>query len=89
MSNQSVADEIKNLFIAELKNTNEWQETILLSNYIKQSIIDPGVMLNIIYTFSQPINIDIFKMAFKVQFGFLNDNISDTNCIINMNDFLN
>ena len=51
MSNQSLADEIKNLFIAELKNTNEWNETILLSNYIKQSIIDPGVMLNIISTF--------------------------------------
>lgn len=89
MSNQSLADEIKNLFIAELKNTNEWNETILLSNYIKQSIIDPGVMLNIIYTFSQPINVDIFKMAFKVQFGFQNDNISDIQCIINMMDFLN
>ena len=81
--------EIKLLFEEELKKTIEYQETILLKEYIKQSIIDPGVMLNIIYTFSQPINVDIFKMSFKLQFGFENNNISDNQCVINMIDFLN
>ena len=84
----SLADEIKLLFEEEIKKTNEWQETILLSNYIKESILDPGVMLNLIYTFSQPINIDIFKLAFYIQFNFENNNINDTQCIINMINFI-
>lgn len=81
--------EIKTLFQEELKKTIEWEETILLANYIKQSVINPGVQMNVIYTFSQSIDIDIFKLAFKLQFGFENDNFNDSKIIINMKDFLN
>ena len=81
--------EIKLLFEEEIKKTIEWQETLLLKEYIKQSIIEPNVMITLIYNFSQSLNIDIFKMAFKIQFGFQNDNISDFQCIINMMEFLN
>lgn len=81
--------EIKTLFEEEIKKSIEWQETILVKNYIIQTINEPNILMNVIYNFSQSINIDIFKMAFKIQFGFQNDNISDFQCIINMMEFLN
>ena len=80
--------EIKTLFEEEIKKTIEWTETILLKNYIIQTINEPKIEMNVIYTFSQPINLDVFKLAFQVQFGFYNYNISDTCCVIDMIRFL-
>lgn len=81
--------EIKTLFEEEIKKSIEYAETILLKNYIIQTINEPKIEMNIIYTFSQNVNLDIFKMAFQVQFGFYNDNISENCCVIDMTKFLN
>lgn len=80
--------EIKTLFEEELKKTNEWEEIILLSDYIKQSIINPGVQMNIIYNFSKQIDTDIFKLCFKLNFGFSNDNLNESCIVVYMGDFL-
>ena len=80
--------EIKTLFEEEIKTTVEYQETILLKNYIVQTINEPKIEMNIIYNFTQSINIDIFKLAFKVQFGFYNDSVNEMSCIIDMKSFL-
>ena len=81
--------EIKTLFEEEIKKSIEYAETLLLKNYIIQTINEPKIEMNIIYTFSQPINLDVFKLAFQVQFGFYNDNISENCCVIDMTKFLN
>lgn len=80
--------EIKSLFENEIKATIEYQETILLKNYIIQTINEPKIEMNVIYNFSQSINIDIFKLAFKVQFGFENNNVNEMSCIVDMSKFL-
>lgn len=80
--------EIKTLFEEEIKKTIEWSETILLKNYIIQTINEPKIQMNVVYNFSQSIDIDIFKLAFKVQFGFYNDSVNEMSCIIDMKSFL-
>lgn len=80
--------EIKTLFEDEIKKTIEWEETQLLKNYIIQTINEPSILMNVIYNFSQPINIDVFKLAFKIQFGFFNNDINEMSCIVDMKKFL-
>ena len=82
-------ESIKTLFIEEIKKTNEYSECILIEQKMKDEIINPGINLYIIYDFTQPINIDVFKLAFKVYFNFKNENVSASQTVIDMINFLN
>jgi hypothetical protein len=85
----SSKDEIAALLTNEVKATVEYQEVLLLKQYIIDDITRPSVSLNVVYTYSQPININIFKLAFQVEFGFnIGDNLNDNQCVIDMMSFL-
>jgi hypothetical protein len=85
----SSKNEIALLLTNEIKATIEYQEVLLLKQYIIDDITRPSVSLNVVYTYSQPININIFKLAFQVEFGFnIGENLNDNQCVIDMMLFL-
>lgn len=85
--------EIKDLLNIELKNSSLYNEILLLKQFIIDSINAPGlVSSNLIYTFSNPLQndeeISMFKLCFKNEFGFVEDNLNNQVIIIDMKKFL-
>ena len=83
--------EIRDLFIAELLNTQEYQIVLTLKQIILYEISVPSIKSQIIYTFETPqseYSIEIIKMCMMVEFGIKTNNISSNSVIIDMADFI-
>jgi hypothetical protein len=87
----SSKEEIKDLFIAEIKNTPEYQIVLQMKAFILNEIATPNIQEEVIYYFESPLNKQQLKniqLSMIVEFGFYTDNMS-TNCIfIDMRKFL-
>ncbi len=85
--------EIKDLFIAELLNTAEYQIVLQIKQFIKDEIIIPNIQKNIRFNFQVPLTkeqIENIQLCFYIEFGFnLNDgDINGDYCMIDMRNFL-
>ena len=87
----SSKEEIKVLFIAEIKNTPEYQIVLQMKAFILNEIATPNIQDEVIYYFESPLNKQQLKniqLSMIVEFGFYTNNMS-TNCIfIDMRKFL-
>jgi hypothetical protein len=84
--------EIKDLFVAELKNTPQYQVVLTLKQIILNEIATPSIQAQVIYTFETPqseYDIEVIKMCMTVEFGFTTNNISSNCVVLEMKDFLN
>ena len=83
--------EIKDLFVAELKNTPQYQIVLTIKQIILNEIAIPNVQAQVIYNFETPktdYDIEVIKMCMTVEFGFTTNNISSNCVIIDMSKFL-
>jgi len=83
--------EIKDLFIQELKNTQEYQIVLAIKQVILNEIATPNILPQVIYNFDTPQtdeSLNIIKLCIIIEFGFDTNNISNNTVIINMKDFL-
>lgn len=83
--------EIKDLFVAELLNTPQYQTVLDIKRVILNEIATPNVQPQVFYTFDNPITdveMGIIQMCIKVEFGFDVTNISNRNVVIDMAKFL-
>jgi hypothetical protein len=88
----SSKQQIKDLFVAELKNTPQYQIVLTIKQIILNEIATPNIQPQVIYTFETPqsdYDIEVIKMCLTVEFGFTTSNISSNCVIIDMKDFLN
>ncbi len=88
----SSKQEIKDLFVAELKNTPQYQIVLTIKQIILNEIATPHILSQVIYNFETPqtdYDIEVIKMCLTVEFGFTTCNISSNSVIIDMKDFLN
>ena len=88
----SSKQEIKDLFVAELKNTPQYQIVLTIKQIILNEIATPHILAQVIYNFETPqsdYDIEVIKMCLTVEFGFTTCNISSNSVIIDMKDFLN
>jgi hypothetical protein len=88
----SSKQQIKDLFVAELKNTPQYQIVLTIKQIILNEIATPNIQPQVIYTFETPqtdYDIEVIKMCMTVEFGFTTCNISSNSVIIDMKDFLN
>lgn len=88
----SSKQEIKDLFVAELKNTPQYQIVLTIKQIILNEIATPNILSQVIYNFETPqsdYDIEVIKMCLTVEFGFTTSNISSNCVIIDMKDFLN
>jgi hypothetical protein len=83
--------EIKDLFVAELKNTPQYQIVLTIKQIILNEIATPSVQAQVVYNFETPqsdYDIEVIKMCLTVEFGFTTSNISSNSVIIDMKDFI-
>ncbi len=85
--------EIQNLLKEELKNSSQYAEVLLIKQFIIQKISEPSVVnMHLLYTFSTPFTNDddkqLFKLCFKNEFNFIEENMSDTQINIDLSKFL-
>jgi hypothetical protein len=87
----SSKQEIKDLFIAEIKNTPEYQIVLQIKAFILNEIATPNIQEEVIYFFETPLNKQQLKniqLGMVVEFGFYTNNMA-TDCIfIDMKKFL-
>jgi hypothetical protein len=84
--------EIKDLFVAELKNTPQYQIVLTLKQIILNEIATPSIQSQVLYNFETPqsnYDIEVIKMCLTVEFGFSTDNINESWMSIDMKNFLN
>ena len=84
-------DEIKTLFVAELKNTPQYATVLLIKQMILEEIATPNIQSQVVYTFGTPqsnYDIDVIKMCLTVEFGFTTNNINESWVSIDMSKFL-
>ena len=87
----SSKQEIKDLFVAELKNTPQYQIVLTIKQIILNEIATPSVQSQVVYNFETPqsdYDIEVIKMCLTVEFGFTTCNISSNCVIIDMSNFL-
>jgi hypothetical protein len=87
----SSKQEIKDLFVAELKNTSQYQIVLTIKQIILNEIATPNILSQVIYNFETPqseYDIEVIKMCLTVEFGFTTSNISSNSVIIDMSNFL-
>jgi hypothetical protein len=87
----SSKQEIKDLFILELKNTPEYQIVLQIKAFILNEIATPHIQEEIAYYFETPLNkeqLNNIKLCMIVEFGFYTDNMSENCVIIDMKKFL-
>ena len=87
----SSKQQIKDLFITELKNTPQYQIVLTIKQLILDEIARPNIQSQIIYTFETQQSddeIEIIKMSMIIEFGFDTNNISNNSIIIDMKKFL-
>ena len=83
--------EIKDLFVAELKNTPQYQIVLTLKQIILNEIATPNIQSQVIYNFETQqtdFEVEVIKMCMTVEFGFSTNNISTQCVIIDMSKFL-
>jgi hypothetical protein len=83
--------EIKDLFVAELLNTPQYQIVLTLRQIILNEISVPNVQSQVIYNFEtlqSEYDIEIIQMCMLLEFGFKTHNISSNSVIIDMSNFL-
>jgi hypothetical protein len=84
--------EIKDLFVAELKNTPQYQIVLIIKQIILNEIATPSIQSQVLYNFETPqsnYDIEVIKMCLTVEFGFSTDNINESWMSIDMKNFLN
>jgi hypothetical protein len=89
----SSKQEIKDLLNTELKTSSLYNEVLLLKQYIIDSIQAPGlVSMNLVYNFTNPLetnnDVSLFKLCFKNEFGFIEENMSKFSILVDMAKFL-
>jgi len=87
----SSKQEIKDLFVAELLNTPQYQLVLAIKQVILNEIATPNIQQNVVYNFETPQSeedIGIIKMCLKFEFGFDINNISTGGVVIDMSKFL-
>jgi hypothetical protein len=85
--------EIQNLLKEELKNSSQYSEVLLIKQYIIQNINNPGIVnMRLLYTFTIPFtnedSKELFKLCFKNEFNFIEENMSDYEINIDLSKFL-
>jgi hypothetical protein len=89
----SSKQEIKDLLNIELKTSSVYNEVLLIKKYIIDSIQAPGlVSMNLVYNFTNPLetndDVSLFKLCFKNEFGFIENNMTKITIIIDIAKFL-
>ncbi len=83
--------EIKDLFVAELKNTPQYQTVLNIKQLILNEIATPNILSEVVYNFETPQNKDdlgIIKMCMTIEFGFTTNSITNDYVVIEMSKFL-
>jgi hypothetical protein len=85
--------EIQNLLKEELKTSSQYNEVLLIKQFIIQKINEPAIVsMRVLYTFSTPFtnedDKDLFKLCFKNEFTFIEENMSDYEIMIDLSKFL-
>lgn len=83
--------EIKDLFVIELKNTPQYQIVLNIKQIIINEILVPNVQPQVLYNFDtlqSNYDIEIIKMCMTVEFGFTTNNINESWVSIDMSKFL-
>jgi hypothetical protein len=85
--------EIQNLLKEELKISSQYNEVLLIKQFIIQKINEPAIVsMRILYTFSVPFtnedDKELFKLCFKNEFSFIEENMNDTQINIDLSKFL-
>jgi hypothetical protein len=83
--------EIKDLFIAELKNTPQYQIVLTIKQIILNEINTPNIQAQVLYYFENPqtaYDIEVIKMCMQVEFGFTTNNINESWVSVDMANFL-
>ena len=91
MSSNNSKNLIKDLFIAEIKNTPEYQIVLQIKELILNEIATPNIQKEVVYNFETPLNkeqINNIKLCMIVEFGFSTENMSMYSIIIDMAKFL-
>jgi hypothetical protein len=87
----SSKQEIKDAFIAEIKNTAEYQIVLQMKAFILNEIAAPHIQKEVVYNFETPLNKDQLnniKLSMIIEFGFSTDNMSGYCVFIDMIKFL-
>jgi hypothetical protein len=87
----STKEEIKDLFIAEIKNTPEYQIVLQMKAFILNEIATPNIQEEVIYYFETPLNKQQLKniqLGMIVEFGFSTNNVASDCIFIDMRKFL-
>lgn len=87
----SSKQEIKDLFVAELLNTPEYQIVLAIKAKILNEIATPNIQEKVNYYFDIPQNEEQrnnIKMCMIVEFGFYTENMNESCIIIDMKQFL-
>lgn len=82
---------IKQAFIAELINSNEYQECLLVKQALIDEIVAPNVNFQITYVFTTPLTDqakNTFGLCFQLMFGWFPEFLTNEMVIINMSRFL-
>ncbi len=83
---------IKNFLIDDLKTSSSYAEILLIKEFIIKQIESPGVnSMNIVYNFTNQLTdeqLQIFKLCFKIEFGWINENVNQYSCVIDLSKFL-
>lgn len=84
-------DKIKYSFITELLNTDEYKIVLKIKDYILNEIACPNIQEYVFYNFETeqtPESLNIIKLCMLVEFGFIDNNISNITVVIDMKKFL-
>jgi hypothetical protein len=87
----SSKQEIKDLFVAELKNTPQYQIVLTLKQIILNEIMTPNIQSKVIYNFElqqSEYDLEVIKMCMYLEFEFSTNNMSSNCIVIDMVDFL-
>jgi hypothetical protein len=85
--------EIQNLLKEELKTSSQYAEVLLIKQFIIQKINEPAIVsMRILYTFSVPFtnedDKELFKLCFKNEFSFIEENMNEYQINIDLSKFL-
>ena len=85
--------EIQNLLKEELKSSSQYNEVLLIKQFIIQKINEPAIVsMRLLYNFTTPFTNEddkqLFKLCFKTEFNFIEENMSDTEINIDLSKFL-
>ncbi len=87
----SSKDEIKALFVAELKNTPEYTDVTNIKTLIIEKIMTPNIQQYVKYDFpsvKSEEELSVFNMCMLVEFGFNSSSVTSSYVVIDMKQFL-